>query len=171
MKRASIDSRRLCYAPGRTARHVLVPTLLLLSLLSGCKSKTQSENGAPNPAPDALQLTFTYGSEKEKWINEVTDAFNRGDHRTSNGKRIFVHAFAMGSGEAIDEVMEGRRQPDIISPASAAFIKLGNAQSQSKYGRDLIAPTPKLFLSPRRICMWKPQAQRLRRGTKPLGRF
>src|SRR5262245_25624742 len=169
MKRASIDSRRLCYAPGRTARHVLVPTLLLLSLLSGCKSKTQSENGAPNPAPDALQLTFTYGSEKEKWINEVTDAFNRGDHRTSNGKRIFVHAFAMGSGEAIDDVLEGRGKPDIISPASAAFIKLGNAQSQSKTGKDLIGSTDNLVLSPVVIAMWKPMAEALGWGKKPIG--
>jgi len=169
MKRAWIDSRRRCYAPGRTAWHVLVPTLLLLSLLSCCKSKTRSENGAPTPAADALQLTFTYGSEKEKWINEVTDAFNRGDHRTSNGKRIFVHAFAMGSGEAIDEVMEGRRQPDIISPASTAFIRLGNAQSQSKYGKDLIGSTDNLVLSPVVIAMWKPMAEALGWGKKPIG--
>src|SRR5689334_13271171 len=122
--------------------------LLLILSLPACKSKTQSESGAIQPASDAVQLTFTYGSEKEKWINEVTDTFNRGDHRTSSGRRIFVHAFAMGSGEAIDEVLEGRRQPDIISPASAAFIKLGNAQSQSKYGKGLIGSTDNLVLSP-----------------------
>src|SRR5215813_2645323 len=86
---------------------------LSLFLLPACKSKTQSENGAMAPPSDALQLTFTYGSEKEKWINEVTDAFNRGDHRASGGRRIFVNAYAMGSGEAIDEVMQGRRQPEI----------------------------------------------------------
>ena len=121
------------------------------------------------PPSDALQLIFTYGSEKEKWINEVTDAFNRGEHRTSGGKRIFVNAYAVGSGEAIDEVMEGRRQPDVISPASAAFIKLGNAQSQSKYGKDLIASTDNLVLSPVVIAMWKPMAEALGWGKKPIG--
>jgi Ca-activated chloride channel homolog len=80
---------------------------------------------------------FTYGSEKEKWINEITQAFNRADHRTASGKRIYVRAIPMGSGEAIDEVMEDRRQPHIISPASAAFIRLGNAQSQSRFGKVL----------------------------------
>src|SRR5215471_9300328 len=126
----AIRSSSGCRAVGSTACAVL-----LLTLLSGCKSKTPSQGEVVAPSPDALQLTFTYGSEKEKWINEVTEDFNRGDHRTSGGKRIFVHVFPMGSGEAIDEVLDGRRQPDIISPASAAFIKLGNARSQSKYGK------------------------------------
>src|SRR5215470_17276439 len=155
----------------RRCRAVLcsVAVFFFLLLLPACKSRTQSESGAMAPPSDALQLTFTYGSEKEKWINEVTDAFNRDDHKTGGGKRIFVNAYAMGSGEAIDEVMEGRRQPDIISPASAAFIKVGNAQSQSKYGKDLIGSTDNLVLSPVVIAMWKPMAEAIGWGKKPIG--
>lgn len=141
--------------------------LVLLSLVSGCKSKSKGE--VPTPAADSIQLTFTYGSEKEKWINEVTDNFNRQNHRTNSGRPIFVHAIPMGSGEAIDEVMEGRRQPELISPASGAFIKLGNAQSQSKYGKDLIGSTDNLVLSPVVIAMWKPMAEALGWGKKPIG--
>jgi Ca-activated chloride channel family protein len=144
---------------------VLIP----IFLLTACTSKTPSEPEAGSSARDRLELTFTYGSEKEKWIGEVTDAFNRSEHRTAGGKRIFVRAIPMGSGEAIDEVMEGRRQPHIISPASAAFIKLGNAQSQSKYGKDLIASTDNLVLSPVVIAMWKPMAEALGWGKKPIG--
>jgi Ca-activated chloride channel family protein len=157
-----------CFLIGRQASCWIASAVFLLTVLSGCKSKTQPPGEAVAP-PDALQLTFTYGSEKEKWINEVTDAFNRGDHRSSGGRRIFVRAFPMGSGEAIDEVLEGRRQPDIISPASAAFIKLGNAQSQSKYGKDLIGPTDNLVLSPVVIAMWKPMAEALGWGKKAIG--
>jgi Ca-activated chloride channel family protein len=143
--------------------------LVFLLLLPACKSKTSSESGSGVPSSDKLELTFTYGSEKEKWIAEVTDAFNRDNHRTSAGKRIFVRAIPMGSGEAIDEVMEGRRQPHIISPASAAFIKLGNAQSQSKFGKDLITSTDNLVLSPVVIAMWKPMAEAMGWGKKPIG--
>jgi hypothetical protein len=75
----------------------------------------------------------------------------------------------LGSGEAIDEIVEGRRQPHIVSPASAAFIKLGNAQSQSKFGKDLIASTDNLVLSPVVIAMWKPMAEALGWGKKPIG--
>src|SRR5262244_2030635 len=98
---------------------------LFLGFSLGCKSRTQSEPEAATPPGDRLELLFTYGSEKEKWINEVTNEFNRADHKTSGGKHIYVRALPMGSGESIDEVMEGHRQPHLISPASAAFIKLG----------------------------------------------
>jgi Ca-activated chloride channel homolog len=140
-----------------------------LLFLTACKPKNRSESEPGTPSADRLELTFTYGSEKEKWINEVTGEFNRADRRTSGGKRIFVRTIPVGSGEAIDEVMEGRRQPHIISPASAAFIKLGNAQSQSKYGKDLIGSTDNLVLSPVVIAMWKPMAEAIGWGKKSIG--
>jgi Ca-activated chloride channel family protein len=143
--------------------------LILLLVLPACKSRTPSDTELSSPSGDKLELVFTYGSEKEKWINDVTTEFNRAEHKTSSGKRIYVRALAMGSGEAIDEVMEGRRQPHLISPASAAFIKLGNARSQSKYGKDLIASTDNLVLSPVVIAMWKPMAEALGWGKKPIG--
>lgn len=146
-----------------------VALFLLVLVLPSCKSKAPSGGDSSAPSADRLELTFTYGSEKEKWINEVTEAFNRADHKTSSGKRIYVRAFPMGSGEAIDEVLDGRRQPHIISPASSAFIKLGNALSQSKTGKDLIGNTDNLVLSPVVIAMWKPMAEALGWGKKPIG--
>lgn len=152
----------------RSTASALALFLLIVSL-PACKPKTPSADDSGTPPADRLELTFTYGSEKEKWINEVTSVFNREDHRTSSGKHIYVRAFPMGSGEAIDEVLEGRRQPHIISPASSAFIKLGNAQSQSKTGKDLIGSTDNLVLSPVVIAMWKPMAEALGWGKKPIG--
>ena len=143
--------------------------VLLFLLLSSCKPRGSTAPETTVSRADELELTFTYGSEKEKWINDVTNEFNRGDHRTSSGKRIVVRTFPMGSGEAIDEILDGRRQPHIVSPASAAFIKLGNAQSQSKFGKDLIASTDNLVLSPVVIAMWKPMAEALGWGKKPIG--
>src|SRR5215469_8350405 len=145
-----------------------------LLFLPGCRSKQQASSttgegsAAPTP-PDSIELLFTYGSEKERWINEVTDKFNREDHRASGGKRIFVRAIPLGSGELIDEVLNGERQPHLISPASAAFIKLGNAQSQSKTGKELITSTDNLVLSPVVIAMWKPMAEALGWDKKPIG--
>jgi Ca-activated chloride channel family protein len=143
--------------------------LVCILFLPACKSKPASEAELAAPSADKLELVFTYGSEKEKWITDVTTAFNREQHRTASGKRIYVRAFPMGSGEAIDEVTDGRRQPHLISPASAAFIKLGNAQSQSKFGKDLIGSTDNLVLSPVVIAMWKPMAEALGWGKKPIG--
>ena len=110
-----LSGRFVCKGCSGTGSRLIV--FLLLLLLPGCKSKTSSEGESGAPPENSLELTFTYGSEKEKWISAVTGAFNRAGNRTSSGKRIYVHAYPMGSGEAIDEVMEGRRQPHIISPA------------------------------------------------------
>ncbi|MBO0910868.1 MAG: VWA domain-containing protein [Acidobacteria bacterium] len=153
-------------------RRKIASALILASIcfLAACKSKTPSPEAESQAAPPgSLELLFTYGSEKEKWINDVTPAFNRAGHRTTGGKRIFVRAIPIGSGEAIEEVLAGRRQPHLISPASAAFIKLGNAQSQTKSGKDLIASTENLVLSPVVIAMWKPMAEALGWGQKPIG--
>lgn len=154
-----------------TAVCLLILFVMLAGGLGGCKSSSRDSTPAATASPsrDSLELVFSYGSEKEKWIKEVTDRFNGEDHRAAGGKRIFVRAIPMGSGECIDEVLEGRRQPHLISPASAAFIKLGNAQSQSKTGKDLIGPTENLVLSPVVIAMWKPMAEAIGWGKKPIG--
>ncbi len=124
--------------------------------------------GAANTA-NTLEVVFTYGSEKEVWIKEATDAFNRSAHRTADGKQIKVTAIPMGSGECIDELLTETRKAHITSPASAAFIKLGNAQSRTKTGRDLLPSTDNLVLSPVVIVMWKPMAEALGWGKKPIG--
>jgi Ca-activated chloride channel family protein len=151
--------------------HALSYLLLVFVLLTpGCKKQTPSGSEAPTLAPrGSLELVFPYGSEKEKWIKDVTDAFNRSNTKTQNGKAIFVRPMPMGSGETIDNILSGRLQAHLASPASAAFIKLGNAESRSKSGKDLIASTDNLVLSPVVIAMWKPMAEAMGWGKKPLG--
>src|SRR6266404_9326494 len=145
--------------------------LSAILLLAACKSESNPSNsrGEQTAPPGSLELVFTYGSEKEAWIKDVTTTFNGGGHRTAGGKKIFVKAVPMGSGETVDEVLSGRRQTHLISPASAAFIKLGNAQSRTQTGKDLVASTDTLVLSPVVIAMWKPMAEALGWGKKPIG--
>lgn len=151
-----------------------------LLILAGCGSGGKTAS-APNPSannaaksasqapPGALEIVFTYGSEKEEWIKDVTTAFNASGVKTASGKPIFVNAIAMGSGECIDEILAGRRQAHITSPASGAFIKLGNAESRAKTGKDLVGSTDNLVLSPVVIAIWKPMAEALGWGQKPVG--
>ena len=144
----------------------------LAAALTGCNSSSQpSDEGASTvQAPSgSIELLFPYGSEKEKWIQEVTNAFNKSKTKISSGKPIFVRAVPMGSGEAFDEILAGRMQAHIVSPASGAFIKLGNAQSRASTGKDLVANTENLLLSPVVIAMWKPMAEAIGWGQKPVG--
>jgi Ca-activated chloride channel family protein len=143
----------------------------LFSLMTGgCKNPPSASQETPAAAPrGALELVFPYGSEKEKWINDVTAAFNRRGAKLQGGKTIFVRALPMGSGETIDNILSGRLQAHLASPASAAFIKLGNAESRAKTGKDLIGSTDNLVLSPVVIAMWKPMAEAIGWGKNPLG--
>ncbi len=106
-------------------------------------------------ANPALEIIFAYGSEKEDWVNDVTTRFNADGNKTPSGRRIVVKTKALGSGECIDEIIAGRLQAHIASPASAAFIKLGNADARAKTGKELISSTENLLLSPVVIAMWK----------------
>ena len=144
--------------------------VFFLSFVSGCKSQPSPQRESATQAPrGALELLFPYGSEKENWIKDVTAAFNRSGAKTQSGRAIFVRTVPMGSGELIDNILSGRLQAHLASPASAAFIKLGNAESRTKTGRDLIASTDNLVLSPVVIAMWKPMAEAIGWGKKPVG--
>jgi Ca-activated chloride channel homolog len=146
--------------------------ICLLALWFGaCQPRERSSSSPPpsHPAAETVNLTFTYGSEKEEWIKNVTEAFNREDHKTASGKFVHVDAIPMGSGDLIDELMTGSRQVDIASPASSAFIKLGNVQSRVKTGKDLIGSTDNLVISPVIIAMWKPMAEALGWPGKAVG--
>jgi len=147
---------------------------LATTALAGCRREPDGPAASPGSQPAAdpahtVQLLFTYGSEKEEWIKEVTARFNQESHQTASGKVIQVEAVPQGSGEAIDDILAGVRQADLTSPASAAFIKLANARSRAKTGKDLVGTTRNLVLSPVVIAMWKPMAETIGWGKQPIG--
>ena len=158
---------------GRRGR-ALAALLGCVLAVTGCRRTTDAGPAgdgrtASRPVGPTVEVVFTYGSEKQPWIEEVTAAFNRGRHRTAAGKTIVVQAVPMGSGEAIEELLAGARKAHLVSPASAAFITLGNAQSRARTGRDLVGATENLVLSPVVIAMWKPMAEAIGWGRKPVG--
>lgn len=148
--------------------------IAVLLLIAGCnmRRETPSADQTPPEKRDpakTVTVTFTYGSEKEEWIKDVTQQFNSEAHKIADGRTIVVDALPMGSGECIDEILTNSRQTDLTSPASGAFIKLGNAESRAKTGKDLVASTDNLVLSPVVIAMWKPMADAIGFGSKPVG--
>lgn len=135
-------------------------------------SSPNTANRTPNrtpPAADVIELVFPYGSEKKNWLTEATEAYNAARHKIASGKVVQVAAKPMGSGETMEEVLSGRLQAHIVSPASSAFIKLGNAQSQAATGSPVVGSTQDLVLSPVIIAMWKPMAEKMGWGQQPLG--
>ena len=158
----------------RASLTCLVAALALASCGNDEPPKPGAPSGGGTPTapvpPGALEIVFTYGSEKEDWIKEVTETFNKDAAKSVlKGKRLHITAIPMGSGECIDELVEGTRKAHLTSPASVAFIKLGNARWRAKTGKDLVDSTENLVLSPVVIAMWKPMAEALGVGSKPVG--
>lgn len=129
----------------------------------------RSSSGSRPADPNAVQLVFTYGSEKEAWIREATERFNNGAQKIGNGKPVTVEAIPMGSGESIDELLNETRKAHLTSPASTAFITLANAKSRARTGQDLLDHTENLVLSPVVIAMWRPMAEALGWPNEPVG--
>ncbi|KAF0249010.1 MAG: uncharacterized protein FD167_1589 [bacterium] len=146
--------------------------LLLTLVLVACEPQNNTSgisNGQKSVDQNTIELTFTYGSEKEEWIKNVTQEFNASNTKIGNGKKIAVNAIAMGSGDCISEIVNNTRQTHIVSPASEAFIKIGNTQSQVKSNKNVVSNTETLMLSPVVIAMWKPMAEAIGWGKKPIG--
>jgi Ca-activated chloride channel family protein len=154
---------------GRTWSESPAPWLILASaaiVLAGCSAAVSK---APPADPNTVELLFTYGSEKEKWLEEVTKTFNASAPKTAGGKAITVKLSAMGSGECIEGLLSETTKAHLTSPASGAYMTLGNDESQAKTGKPLVGPAKNLVLSPVVIAMWKPMAEALGWGKKPVG--
>lgn len=91
------------------------------------------------PPPEPIVLTLLYSSEKEAWLAETLTAMARDDLRV-NGRPIRVEGTPLGSREIVLSVLEGRSQPDLISPASSLQLQILVDQSQSRLGQSVVDP-------------------------------
>jgi Ca-activated chloride channel family protein len=116
-----------------------------------------------------LTLQFVYDWEKQPWIEAVTTDFNAQAAQISDGQTIQVQTIALPSWTAMNDVLSGKRQAHLLSPASSTFIKLGNARSQRQIGLDMVGYTENLVLSPLVIALWEPMAKSLGWDKQPVG--
>lgn len=146
-------------------RQVKRSTLCLVLGLLSCGG----DRSLPGGPDGTLHLDFAYSSEKEGWIREATVAFNAAGARLPDGRPIRVEAVAEGSGELVEDLVDGIGRPHLVSPASALFLQRGNALSRARTGQDLVGETRSLVLSPLVVAMGRTQAELLGWGRKPLG--
>jgi Ca-activated chloride channel family protein len=122
-------------------------------------------------APPGVRVLVAYGSEKKAWLEEQMAAFNARGPRLASGVAYRVEGKAMGSGEAMQDILDGRLQPAVFSPASAAYLSLLNHAWLSRPGhtRPLAPPGESVVISPIVIAMWRPMAEALGWPREPIG--
>ncbi|AFL75423.1 substrate-binding domain-containing protein [Thiocystis violascens] len=138
-------------------------TVSFLVLISLSVSAADQENVCLPAANQAL-VRFTYGSEKQPWIHEVTETFNRQAQKTASGKTICVNAVPKGSGDSVNEIKNGQAGPGEVhatSPASDLYVNLINHEFTEEQGKDLLKVEGFLVSSPVVIAAWEPVLARL----------
>ena len=147
-----------CDKPGSTGGPVTASTegVAPATSASGGLAVTNTTGGKP------VTLVIAYGSEKKTWLEERKAAFLATKPKTPSGAPILVETKAMGSGEAMNAVLDGSLKADVFSPASGLYVSLVNDAWLAKGNK---APLTKggdaLVLSPIVIGMWKPMAEAL----------
>ncbi len=147
--------------------------VLTLSLLA-CDTPTKDAPEPPKPGKrdvPTVTLKVEYGSEKKDWLEAEVSAFEETSPMLANGKKIVVDAHGQGSGEGMLDILSGKAQPDVYSPASSAYLSLLDDawMAQAGHTGKLCGTAEPLLLSPVVIAMWKPMAEALGWPTKRLG--
>src|SRR5689334_1017112 len=91
----------------------------------------------PPPAP--VVVSVLYSTEKEAWLNEVIVDFEK-TNPTIDGHPVKIELEKMGSWEINAAVLDGTRQPDVVSPASFLQVAALQAASSAKFGHPLVNP-------------------------------
>jgi Ca-activated chloride channel family protein len=134
-------------------------------------SPAPGKPASPPPAPVSVSVVLAYGSEKKTWLEEQARAFEATRPRTKSGKAVRIDARAMGSGEAVQDILSESLRPHAFSPASGAYVTLLNERWLSVPGhtKPLCPPGEPVVLSPVVIAIWRPMAEALGWPAKQLG--
>lgn len=155
--------RRICLWPSLISFLGMIGVVLVGVGISASALAAKRPNLC-QPAADQVVVRFTYGSEKAAWIHEVTEAFNAEGFKTASGQRICVNAVPKGSGDSVNEIMNGQAGPDEVhatSPASDLYVNLINYENSEQRGGDLLKVEGFLVSSPVVVAAWEPVVEQL----------
>jgi Ca-activated chloride channel homolog len=138
---------------------VAVALIAVLGSSGGKNDKSGSSSStAPQKAPaGAIEVSFAYSPEKEKLLLPLVKKFN-GSGAEINGKKVFVSAQNVSSGDAQTKIAKGRLKLTSWSPSSSMWGRLLNFEADQPYAPDT---SPSIVRTPLVIAMWEPMARAL----------
>jgi Ca-activated chloride channel family protein len=159
--------------------------VLMLSALAACKRSAPSgtttataETPQPSVAATAATPTVTvvlaFGSEKKSWLSDAITRFNDKAVRLPSGELVRIEGQAVGSGAAVEDLVDGTVKAHAWAPASTMYREvLARAwtKHQGALGgkKEILDDGKSLVLSPVVLAMWKPMAQALGWPDKAIG--
>ena len=160
--------------------------LSMLGLLAACKREspagaTSASAEAPPPANSssavakpAVTVVLAFGSEKKTWLTDAIARFNDNGARLPSGELVRVEGQAVGSGAAVEDLVDGTIKAHAWAPASTMYREVfGRAWTahQGAVGgkKEILDEGKPLVLSPVVLAMWKPMGQALGWPDKAVG--
>ncbi len=89
------------------------------------------------PPPEPIVVHILYSTEKEEWLNEVVPAFEATNPQV-DGHPVQLKLEKSGSREIVLALLNGEKQPDLISPASSLQISILQDQSPNVFGQAVV---------------------------------
>ena len=114
------------------------------------------------PPPEPVVVSVLYSTEKEAWLNEIITDFES-TNPTIDGRPVQIELEKMGSWEVNAAVLDGTRQPVIVSPASSLQIAAMVDSSTVKFGNPIVNPADQtacrpVVTTPLVLVAWKERA-------------
>ena len=151
---------------------VAVVAVALIAILGGGSgdddggSNGNENANAPSQAPaGATTVSFAYSPEKEKLLVPLVNKFNASNTEV-DGKRVFVKAQNVSSGDAQTKIASGRLKLTAWSPASSMWGRLLNFEADQPYTPET---SPSIVRTPLVIAMWEPMAKALGYPKRKIG--
>lgn len=127
---------------------------------------TSGSTTAPATAPaGAISVDFAYSPEKEKLLVPLVQRFNASGAEV-DGRKVFVKASNVSSGDAQTKIAGGRLKLTAWSPSSSLWGRLLNFEADQPYAPET---NPSIVRTPLVIAMWEPMARALGYPKKKLG--
>lgn len=149
-------------------RLVILAVALLAIALAATFGRGEDEDdpgGAADAPSGAIRVSFGYSPEKEALLEPLIEDFNRSAPELA-GRKVFIDAQVISSGEAETKLATRRLKLTAWSPASSLWGRLLNFESDREY---VAAENPSIVRTPLVIAMWEPMARAIGWPRKRIG--
>ena len=144
---------------------VIAVAVAFVTSRDGGEERDTGQDAAAQPGPDSVRVSFYYSPEKEQLLAPLIERFNASGAR-AGGKRVFIDARNISSGEAETGIASGKLKPVLWTPASSLWGRLLNYEADQALVAD---ENPSLVRTPLVIAMWEELAEGYGYPRRPLG--
>jgi len=114
-----------------------------------------------------VEIAFYSSSAKKSWIDEMVRSFHESKASVA-GRPVRVKVFHVNSGESLDQMKEGKIQPDLWSPGDDSWLDLAAEHWRLAKQKTLFSQPRALVDVPLVVAMWEPMARAMG-YPKPIG--